>query len=234
MKLSQRTLVVGVIVVLAVGTLAVMSDRTVNDLMNWLIRRQAAASALAEYQTYPPGQTALILIDTQHGFLADEPELTETLVELVDFARRQQYRIIYTPYSADAVHRFPTRAHDQLRSRLGSSPEASDFPERIAPRDDDVVLPARSSFSAFSGTGLNRLLKTSGLEHLILVGPLTLITLDSSVRDGAQYDYHVTVLRDGAGAAASETTRAEFTRTLWRYAQSVLTLQEFVSLVESD
>ena len=233
MKLSKRTLVVGVIVLLTVGTLAVTSDRTVNDLLNWLIRRQAT-SALAEYRTYQPEQTALVLIDTQRGFLADEPELTEKLAELVDFARRQQYRIIYTPYSADAVHRFPTQAHDQLRSRLGSSPEASDFPECIAPRNDDVVLPPRSSLSAFADTGLNQLLKTSGLEHLILVGPLTLITLDSSVRDGAQYDYHVTVLRDGAGAAASEATRTEFTRTFWRYAQSVLTLQEFMSLVEND
>ena len=233
MKLSKRTLIVGVIVLLTIGTLAVTSDRMVNDLLNWLIRRQAT-SALAEYRTYPPEQTALILIDTQHGFLADEPELTEKLAELVDFARRKQYRIIYAPYSADAVHRFRTPAHDQLRSRLGSSPEASEFPEFIAPRDDDVVLPPRSAFSVFADTGLNQLLKTSGLEHLILVGPLTLITLDSSVRDGAQYDYHVTVLRDGAGAAASETTQTEFSRTLWRYAQSVLTVQGFMSLVEND
>ena len=91
------------------------------------------------------------------------------------------------------------------------------------------MLPPRSAFSAFSGGELEGLLKASGLEYLILAGPLTLITLDSTLRDAAQYDYHVTVLRAGH-PADSEATRAAFDRTFWRYAHRVVELEELRSL----
>ena len=231
MELSRKAIFLCIAAVVVIGLVTVTFDQASNAVVNSLLRR-SVSSAMEEYRTYPPGQTALVLIDTQNGFLTNEPGLTGTLAALVDFARRQRYRIVYTSYDADAVHRFPTKAHDQIASRLNGGPAASAFPERIAPRDGDIVLAPRSSLSAFSGTGLDRRLKSSGLERLILVGPLTLITLDSTVRDAAQYDYHVTVLRDGAGAPSSEATQTEFEHTLWRYAQSVLDLDELTSLAE--
>lgn len=91
------------------------------------------------------------------------------------------------------------------------------------------MLPPRSAFSVFSSGELDRRLKASGLEHLILAGPLTLITLDSTLRDAAQYDYHVTVLRAGH-TAYSDATRAAFDRTFWRYAHRVMEMGELQSL----
>ena len=231
MKPSRKALIFCIAAVVVIGLVAVTFDEASNALVNRFIRG-TISGAMEEYQTYPPGQTALVMIDAQNGFLSNEPDLTRTLAALVDLARRQRYRIVYTSYDADAVHRFPTTAHDRIASRLNGSPAAGAFPARLAPRDGDIVLPPRSSFSAFSGTDLDRRLKSSGLEHLILVGPLTLMTLDSTVRDAAQYDYHVTVLRDGAGAASSDGTRAEFESTFWRYAQSVLDLDALISLAE--
>ena len=231
MKPTGKAFAFCVAAVIVIGLVAVTFDEASNTLVNRFIRG-SISGAMEQYQMYPPEQTALVLIDAQNGFLTNEPDLTRTLAALVDFARRQRYRIVYTSYDAGAAHRFPTKAHDQIASRLDGSPAARAFPERLTPRDGDIVIPPRSSLSAFSGTGLDRRLKSSGLEHLILAGPLTLTTLDSTVRDAAQYDYHVTVLRDGAGAASSDATRAEFEYTFWRYAQSVLDLDALTSLVE--
>ena len=231
MRPSRKALAFGIAAVVVIGLVAVTFDEVSNALMNRLIRG-SVTTAMEEYQAYPPGRTALVMVDAQNGFLSNEPDLTRTLAALVDFVRRQRYRIVYTSYDADAVHRFPTTAHDRIASRLNGGPVSDAFPARLAPRDGDIVLPPRSSFSAFSGTELDRRLKSSGLEHLILVGPLTLTTLDSTIRDAAQYDYHVTVLRDGAGAASSDATRAEFESTFWRYAQSVLDLDALISFAE--
>ena len=184
---------------------------------------------MQDYRTYPPATTALVLVDAQNGFLTNEPDLSESLAEIVDFARGRRYRIVYSSWDGGAIHRFPAPAHDWIAGRLGSSAEAAAFPARIAPREGDMVLSPRSAFSAFAGGELDARLKASGLEHLVLAGPLTLITLDSTLRDAAQHDYHVTVLRAGH-SAYTDATRAAFDRNFWRYAHGVIELEELQSL----
>ena len=212
------------------GLVAMTFDSASNALANWVVRDRVSR-AMEEHRTYPPATTALVLVDAQTGFLTNEPGLSEALTEIVDFARGRQYRIVYSSWDDGAIQRFPTPAHYWIEDRLRSSVEAAAFPARIAPREGDTVLPPRSSFSAFSDGELDRYLKASGLEHLVLAGPLTLITLDSTLRDAAQYDYHVTVLRAGH-AAYSDETRAAFDRTFWRYAHSVMELEELQTLTE--
>ena len=217
------------------GLVAVSFDDASNAMANWYVRDSLSA-AMEEYRTYPAAATALVLVDAQNGFLTNEPDLSEALAAIVDFARGQQYRIIYSSWNGGAIQRFPTPAHDWIAGRLRGSGEAAAFPARIAPREGDTVLTPRSAFSAFTGGELNRRLRASGLEHLILAGPLTLITLDSTLRDAAQYDYHVTVLRAGpAGPRAYfDATRAAFDRTFWRYAHSVIELEELQSLADEE
>ena len=207
---------------------AITFDRASNALANWVVRDRVSR-AMEEHRTYLPAATALVLVDAQTGFLTNEPGLSESLAEIVDFARARQYRIVYSSWDGGAIQRFPTPAHEWIAGLLRGSAEAVAFPARIAPREGDMVLPPRSAFSAFSSGELDRRLKASGLEHLILAGPLTLITLDSTLRDAAQYDYHVTVLRAGH-TAYSDATRAAFDRTFWRYAHSVMEMGELQSL----
>ena len=214
------------------GLIAVTFDDASNAIANWYVR-DSLSRAMEEYRTYPPAATALVLVDAQNGFLTNEPDLSEALAAIVDFARGQQYRIVYSSWDGGAIQRFPTPAHDWIAARLRGRAEAAAFPARIAPREGDTVLTPRSAFSAFSAGELDRRLKASGLEHLILAGPLTLITLDSTLRDAAQYDYHVTLLRAGR-AAYSDAARAAFDRTFWRYAHSVIELEELQSLADEE
>ena len=212
--------------------IAMTFDRASNIVANWYVRG-SLSRAMAEYRTYPPAATALVLVDAQNGFLTNEPELSEALASFVDFARGQRYRIVYSSWDAGAIQSFQTPAHDWIADHLRGGAEAAAFPARVAPREGDTVLAPRSAFSAFSGGELDRRLKASGVEHLILAGPLTLITLDSTLRDGAQYDYHVTVLRAG-GAVDSDAARAAFDRTFWRYAHSVVELEELQSVADGE
>ena len=210
-----------------VGLVALMFDGAWNALANRTVRDRVSR-AMTEHRTYPPAATALVLVDAQNGFLTNEPDLAESLAEIVDFARNRRYRIVYSSWDGGAIQRFPTPAHDWIAGRLASA-EAAALPARIAPRQGDMVLPPRSAFSAFADGELDRRLKESGLEYLVLAGPLTLITLDSTLRDAAQYDYHVTVLRAGHSAYPA-ATRAAFDRTFWRYAHRVTELEELQSL----
>lgn len=206
------------------------ADEASNAAMNQYIRGSLRGPMNA-YRRYPPAATALVLVDAQNGFLTNQDRLSEALVTMVYFARRQGYQIVYTSWDAGGLQRFPTTAHEWMAGRLRASVDAANFPVRIAPREGDVVLPPRTTYSAFSGADLDGRLKSSGAEHLILAGPLTLISLDSTLRDAVQHDYHVTVLRAN-DAAYSDSTRATFDHTFWRYAHSVVELKELQSLVE--
>ena len=207
-----------------------MFDRWVNDLFNWLIRWNTA-NTLEGYQAYPASNTAVLLVDTQTALLQEDPPFAERLKVLVEFARSKNFGLIYSPYDPGANHAFPTAGHQMLKSRL-SSPVGARFPSAISPVAGDVVLPPRALFSAFSQTNLRKVLEDNGWQRLVVVGPLTLVSLDSTVRDAVQYDFHVTVLEDVTGLADSDTTKKHLKHTFSRTAHSILDFESFRSAVE--
>lgn len=206
---------------------AVAFDGVLNSVAVWYVR-STVSRAMEGYQANPPDARVLVLVDAQNGFLS--PGICEALVAVVDFARNRQYHIIYASWDADTEPALSTPAHDWIASRLRDV-GASAFPTRIAPRDGDTVLRPRSTFSAFSNGELEGQLGASGLDHLILAGPLTLLSLDSTLRDAVQRDYHVTVLR-ADDVAYSESSKGAFERTYWRYAHSVIKPGELQALTD--
>ncbi len=80
-------------------------------------------------------------------------------------------------------------------------------------------------------TNLHETLQSKGVEHIIIGGPLANITLDSTVRDGVEQGYHVTLLHDCASAASPDELEATLHVTLQRYAQTHMDLAAFKTLV---
>jgi ureidoacrylate peracid hydrolase len=60
--------------------------------------------------------------------------------------------------------------------------------------DDPLVIKTR--FSAFVGTNLEILLKTAGVETLILSGVTTNTCVESTARQGFMMDYNIVLLKD--------------------------------------
>ncbi|MEO2047028.1 MAG: isochorismatase family protein [Pirellulales bacterium] len=68
------------------------------------------------------------------------------------------------------------------------------------------------------------------IGHLIVAGTYANLAIDSTVRDGVQLGYHVTVLSDCVSAeTASEAQAIQI--TLPRYAQTLISLKKFQSLI---
>jgi ureidoacrylate peracid hydrolase len=53
--------------------------------------------------------------------------------------------------------------------------------------------------ACFVGTNLDLILRSNGIENLIVTGVATNICVDSTARDGYMRDYRVTVLEDCCG-----------------------------------
>ncbi len=90
---------------------------------------------------------------------------------------------------------------DNWRDRLGENP----FPclegswgadwYGVAPEAGDPVV-TKHRFSAFIGTDFDLLLRTRGIQSLILTGTRTNQCVESTARDGFQWGYHIVFVSD--------------------------------------
>ncbi len=205
-----------------------MLAEAINAYTRWWLNRR-----FRTYRTYPAGATALLMVDVQKGRVPDSSRLLSSLSELVAFARRSGYKVVYSGFDPSAEHTFETPAHRWLLKALRSVDDGDGIPDKLSPNRDDLVLAPRGTLSAFNGTDLHEQLQKLGIEHLIIAGPLARITVDSSVRDGVQLGYHVTLIQE----ALSEDIKAVsnyLKDTLSRYAQSILTFQQFQAVVKKS
>lgn len=98
-------------------------------------------------------------------------------------------------------------------------PDGNIVPE-VAPGPDDVVIDKTTS-DAFIGTRLEDILRTLGVEHLVVCGVLTDECVSSTVRHAADVGFAVTVVED-ACASVEEDLHEAALRTIGRtYARIV-------------
>ncbi len=185
---------------------------------------------LKKYQYFPPDQTALLLINCQKGFLHDQADFKNKLENLIAFSRRINWKIIHAPFQY-SERKFPAPVQLLMDQKLRASPTSKDL---LYVEKEDVILPTRSSLSAFSETNLEEILKQSGLEHLVLAGPLANFTLDSTMRDGVQKDFHVAIVTDVLALLEQDQDIHAYKSTLSKYAQTVTDLKGLKSLSEKS
>lgn len=198
----------------------------VNSVLNSLIGFQTAR-AVSGYREYPSAKTALLLVDTQIAFFDDDSQLIDQYSELINYARTNEYLIVFSTSSSQAGTPYPTPARliaiEKLKARLNSA----EIPTVIAASSTERVFDNRTRLSAFSDTNLGQHLENQGAEHLVIAGPLTNTTLDSTVRDAAQRDLHVTVIDGLYRKSNAEESKAELENTLSRYAHHIMSVEKF-------
>jgi nicotinamidase-related amidase len=158
---------------------------------------------------FDPSKTALLLMDFQHamvGALGDEAAapVVANAVAALEWARANKIlvghiRVGFEPGDAadipDTNKAFaPVRAAGML---LDGSPEG-EIVDLVKPAEHERVL-RKTRFGAFSTTALGAWLEASNVDTLILAGLTTSGVVLSTVREAADKDLRVVVLRDAAG-----------------------------------
>jgi nicotinamidase-related amidase len=106
-----------------------------------------------------------------------------------------------------------------------SSPETAVHP-RIAPQPRDVVI-VKKRVSAFTGSGLDVVLRGLGVDTLVLSGISTSGVVLSTLRQAADLDFRLIVLSDGCADADPEVHRVLLDKVFPRQAE-VVTIEEWV------
>lgn len=186
--------------------------------------------AMRKYRCYPAATTAVLFVNVQRGLTSQQQSIVPSLCRLQELARQKGFRIIHAPFGGHS-QRYPSPAHIKLSGLLDEQENGSEIPPELSPCSGDVVLETRPTLSCFMKTDLHDQLQSEKIEHLVVVGPYANLALDSTVRDGVQLGYHVTVLSDCVSTESAAETRAVQV-TMPRYAQTVIDLLKFQSLIE--
>jgi len=156
--------------------------------------------------TLDKSTTALLMADFSAGNMAQNPivherQTFERAGEVLAAARHagifvtyciSHFRPGYPEIPAQHNPRSPMRAAGAV---LPADPAMLIHPA-VKPREGEPVI-AKHRTNAFSGSAFDTILRSQGIETLILMGHATSGVIVSTVRLAADLDYHVIVVEDG-------------------------------------
>ncbi len=177
---------------------------------------------------------ALLVMDVQNGVVGrfgDSPALLETLGSAVQAARGSGVPVIYvrvafrdgTPEISPNNRTFSALA----ASGLGETDASTQIHPAVAPEPGDIIVTKRR-VSAFSGSDLEVILRSLGVGSLTLTGIATSGVVLSTLRQAADMDYRLAVLRDGCADRDPEVHQVLMDKVFPRQAE-VLSTADWIS-----
>jgi len=186
--------------------------------------------------------TAILIIDYQNDIVALLPEvrqkpLLQRAARVLDTARQAGLPVIYVKnrfrdgYPEVSSHNKVFSGVKQ-RGLIRENTPGADISMEVAPEPGEVTV-TKCRSSAFHATELKTILQVKGINKLVLFGIRTSGCALSTVRQAADMDYDITVISDCC-ADTDEETHQVLMQKIFPQQTSVLTTEEFISLVENE
>ena len=167
-----------------------------------------------------PARAAFLLIDMQNGFIdgasplciAGAAATVPACAHALAAAREHGLAVFHVrrAYAADGsdVEAVRWEAWAEGGRPLSSAdPMSLACPSELAPAPGEPVV-VKPSWSAFFGTDLDVLLRTRGIDTLVLAGTTTPNCVRSTAYDGLARGFNVAVLRDATSSRSPEAQEA--------------------------
>ena len=179
-------------------------------------------------------KTALLIIDMQNDFVGEDAIISVKGIkdrlpkfkEFVKECKKKGITVIYTKHIFDPVKNpiearlFPELAEAGLRENT----KGTEIHESLKPVKDDLVIKKRR-YDAFLGTDLELVLKTKGIENVIITGTMTQVCCESTTRTAMMKDFNVLFCSDLTFTSNLEVHQATL-RTVSTHFGKVLTSEE--------
>jgi nicotinamidase-related amidase len=195
---------------------------------------------LSPQERLDPARTALLVVDVQNDFalpagvvaaggkqVSTAMEMIERLKPLIDDAVRAGVLIVFvrTGYDEPVLSRalaeqFARRDFRNSLCLTGTS--GADFVDAIAPKGlPNEVIVGKHRYSPFGGSDIDLVLRSNGIETVVLTGIVTEVCVESTARDAFFRDYRVVIAADcsspfsaQAGAASQAVLNQTFGRLM--------------------
>lgn len=169
-----------------------------------------------------PRTTALVLIEFQndftteggalHGAVAEVMESTGMLANTaaaVAAARQAGAAIVHTPISfAGGYKEITGSPYGILKGVVDSNAFVqgewgSQIVDDLSPDSEDIVIEGKRGLDAFASTNLDFILRSKGVQTIVLAGFLTNCCVESTMRSAYERGYEVVTLTDCVAATSA-------------------------------
>ena len=170
-----------------------------------------------------PATTALVLIEFQNDFTSEGGVLhpaVDPVVQatgmldntrgLVAAARAAGVVVVHAPISfAPGYHEITNHPYGILKGvvdnkafRKGSWGAA--IVDALAPKPEDIVIEGKRGLDAFPSTNLDFILRSKGIQNVVLAGFLTNCCVESTMRSAYERGFNVVTLKDCTATLSQE------------------------------
>ena len=196
------------------------------------------------------GSTALIVVDMQNGFLAENGSCSRAGIDcsplrvalpaceqLVAAARAANVPIIFSRYvyQKDYVDGgIVVREFFPVFRSVGALKEGTDDIEvvpSLSPLPGDLLVD-KNRPSAFFGTRLDSYLKGLGVDSLVVCGITANVCVETTVRDAMQRDYKIWVPREAVAEFEETRLQGSLASMAWMFAK-IMDLPQVVEAMPS-
>jgi nicotinamidase-related amidase len=177
--------------------------------------------------------TALLVMDMQTAILANLPDAKKVVDKVrlaIDKAHVRKIPVVYIVVgfrqgAPEASLKNKGFAANRERFANANMEEFIKIHPELAPIPGELTVVKRR-VSAFTGSDLEVVLRSLGIQHMVLTGIATSGVVLSTVREAADKDYRITVLSDGCADADEEIHRVLTTKVFPRQTE-VLTVDQW-------
>jgi nicotinamidase-related amidase len=170
-----------------------------------------------------PATTALVLIEYQNDFTSEGGVLNGAVagvmaktgmlantVALAEAARAAGVTIMHAPITFAAGYgELSAHPYGILKGVVDGSAFVKDtwgatIVDDLAPAEGDIVIEGKRGLDTFASTNLDFILRSKGIDTIILGGFLTNCCVESTMRSGYENGYRVITLPDCVAATSQE------------------------------
>ena len=222
-----------------------------SDLPHEIVERVCARRGrLHPFERLSASRTALVVIDMQNAFCAPggaiEVPVARSIVHninrLVRAVRACGGSVVWVQMTIKDAADWPVflsalvdpENSARIRAELRPGSEGHKLWPELEVDPADLVVP-KNRFSAFlpSACALGGILKSRGIDSVLIAGTLTNVCSEASARDAAMQDFETTIVSDANAARSDDEHRA----TLITFIQSfgdVRTTDELVAMLNTQ
>ena len=193
------------------------------------------------------GKTALIVVDVQNDFCHDQgifgkrdfnlshvEKAVNNLLPFTNQCRKYNLPIIFVR----TVHSHWTDSESWIGRLQGAAREmpicrpdswGTEF-YKVKPLETDFIV-TKHRFSGFVGTDLDLVLRSKGIEALLMTGVATNVCVETTARDGFNRDYRIILVEDCCAAYSPEEHASTITN-ISKYFGIVTNSEIFMELIE--
>ena len=218
------------------------------DILDRILTRRGRVHL---FDTLDPGRTALIVVDMQNTFCepgapAEVPvarDIVGTINELTAELRKLGVMVVWTVQVN--MHTQTTSDWETFFNNIGGDPaKIAIIKKNMEPGGhgthlwhdlevdaDDIRMPKNRYSALIPGASqLERLLRSAGIDNLILAGTKTNVCVESTGRDAVMLDFNVVLVSD-CGAAVTAKEHLSTLETFIMQFGDVMTKDEVVATV---